>query len=74
VRTIRKEAYERLKSLLAMDDFDPDEGTALMNELMADDDFGDPLLESYQHYDRIGGLRKVKPVDHSIFRKSGADV
>jgi len=47
---VRKEAYERLKSLLAMEDYDPDEGAALMNELMADDDAGDPLLESYQHY------------------------
>ena len=47
---VRKEAYERMKTLLAIDDYDPDEGAALMNEVMADDDAGDPLLESYQHY------------------------
>ncbi len=49
---VRKEAYERMKVLLAMDDYHPDEGTALVNELMTDDDAGDPLLESYQHYGR----------------------
>ncbi len=47
---VRKEAYERMKALLAMDDYDPDEGAAQINEVMADDDAGDPLLESYQHY------------------------
>jgi hypothetical protein len=47
---VRKEAYDRLKALLALNDYDPDEGMALMNEVMADDDANDPLLESYQHY------------------------
>jgi len=47
---VRRQAYDKLKSLLALDDYDPDEGAALVNEVMADDDGGDPLLESYQHY------------------------
>jgi hypothetical protein len=47
---VRREAYERLKALLAPDDYDPDEGTAYVNEVMAVDDAKDPLLESYQHY------------------------
>lgn len=47
---VRKEVYERLKALLALDDYDPDEGAALVNEAMAEDDANDPLLESYQHY------------------------
>jgi hypothetical protein len=47
---VRKEVYERLKALLAPDDYDPDEGAALVNEVMAEDDANDPLLESYQHY------------------------
>src|SRR4051812_32413705 len=50
---VRKEAYERLKGLLAMDEYDPDEGMALMNEVMAEDDANDPLLESYQHSSSI---------------------
>lgn len=47
---VRKEAYERLKALLARDDYDPDEGMASINEVTADDDANDPLLESYQKY------------------------
>jgi hypothetical protein len=47
---VRKEAYDRLKALLAVDEYDPDEGMALMNEVMAEEDARDPLLESYQHY------------------------
>jgi hypothetical protein len=47
---VRREAYERLKALLALDDYDPEEGAALMNEVMAEDDAGDPLLESYQRF------------------------
>jgi hypothetical protein len=47
---VPREAYERLKGLLALDDYDPEEGTALINEVMAEDDAGDPLLESYQHH------------------------
>jgi hypothetical protein len=47
---VRKEAYERLKALLSLDDYDPDEGLAAMNEVMAEDDANDPLLESYQRY------------------------
>jgi hypothetical protein len=44
------EAYQRIKCLLALDDYDPDEGLGEMNEVMAEDDVNDPLLESYQHY------------------------
>ena len=47
---VRREAYERLKALLALDDYDPDEGAASINEVMAEDDAHDPLLESYHHY------------------------
>jgi hypothetical protein len=37
-------------SELSLDDYDPDEGAALVNESLADDDADDPYLESYQHY------------------------
>ena len=47
---IRRDAYERLKALLAMDDKDPDEGAGAVNEVMAEDDADDPYLESYQKY------------------------
>jgi hypothetical protein len=47
---VRREAYERLKALLALDDYDSEEGAAYVNEVMAEDDANDPLLESYQHY------------------------
>ena len=43
---LRKEAYDRLKAALALDEYNPDEGTELMNEVMAEDDANDPLLES----------------------------
>jgi len=45
-----REAYDRLKTLLATDDYNPDEGTSHINEVMAEDDAGDPLLEGYQRY------------------------
>ena len=47
---VRKEAYDRLKALLSMSDYNPEEGMAYLNEIMAEDDVNDPLLESYQHY------------------------
>ena len=47
---VRRDVYRRLKHLLASDDYDPDEGAALVNEVLAADDANDPLLESYQHY------------------------
>ncbi len=47
---VRRETYERLKALLAMDDYDPEEGAADVNEIMAEDDTHDPYLDSYQHY------------------------
>jgi hypothetical protein len=46
---VRKAAYDRLKALLATEDYDPDEEAAYVNEIMADD-AQDPLLESYQRY------------------------
>ena len=46
---VRREAWERLKALLSLGDYDPEEGTAYVNEIMAEDDANDPLLESYQH-------------------------
>jgi PHD/YefM family antitoxin component YafN of YafNO toxin-antitoxin module len=51
---VRRETYERMKALLALDDYDPDEGAAHINEVMAEDDAGDPLLESYQRYGKNG--------------------
>lgn len=47
---VRRETYERFKALLAMEDYDPDEGAAHINEVMADDDAKDPYLERYQQY------------------------
>ena len=47
---VRRDTYERLKALLALDDYDPDEGAGYINEVMADDDAKDPYLESYQQY------------------------
>lgn len=47
---VRKGVFDRMKALLALDDYDPDEGMALMNEVMADDDANDPLLDSYQRF------------------------
>lgn len=47
---VRREIYERLKTLLAPEDYNPDEGAGFINEAMGDDDAKDPYLESYQHY------------------------
>ena len=44
---VRADIYERLRSLL---DEDMPDISCLMNEVMAEDDANDPLLESYQHY------------------------
>ncbi len=46
---VPREPYDRIEALLAPDDYDPDEGRPLMNEVMAEDDAHDPLLEGYQH-------------------------
>jgi hypothetical protein len=46
---VRRHLYERLKALLS-EDYDPDSGMVLMNEVMAEDDANDPLLESYQRF------------------------
>jgi hypothetical protein len=51
---VRREVYERLKTLLALDDYHPDEGAKYMNEVMAEDDAKDPYLQSYQHFGKIG--------------------
>jgi hypothetical protein len=45
---LREEVYDRLQSLL------PDDAATAMNEVMADDDANDPLLESYQHFAKDG--------------------
>jgi hypothetical protein len=42
---VRKEVYDRLKALLTLDEYDPDEGAAFVNEVMAEDDANDPLLK-----------------------------
>ncbi len=47
---VRKDVFDGLQTLLATDDYDPDEGLAHMNDVMAADDANDPLLESYQPY------------------------
>jgi hypothetical protein len=47
---VPSDAYARLKALLALDDYDPDEGAGHINEVMAEDDAKDPYLESYQHF------------------------
>ncbi len=47
---VRQDVYERLKALITMNEYDPDEGAAYINEIMAEDDAKDPYLESYQHY------------------------
>jgi len=45
---VREDLYRRLESLMA------DDAAAAMNEVMAEDDATDPLLESYQHFARNG--------------------
>jgi PHD/YefM family antitoxin component YafN of YafNO toxin-antitoxin module len=47
---VRREIYDRLKTLLALDEYDPDGGAGFINEVMAQDDAKDPHLESYQNY------------------------
>jgi hypothetical protein len=47
---VRRDAYDRLKALLALDDYDPDEGAGHVSEVMAADDAKDPYLQSYQHF------------------------
>ena len=48
------ERYASFKgaAVLPADDGDAEEGTAYVNEVMADDDANDPYLESYQHYEK----------------------
>ncbi len=47
---VRRETYERLKTLLVLDDYDPEEGAGYIYEVMAADDAKDPYLQSYQHF------------------------
>jgi hypothetical protein len=49
---VRRDGYERFKALLSLDDYNPDEGAAHINEVMAEDDANDPYLDSYQHYEK----------------------
>ena len=49
---VRREVYERFKAILALDEYDPQEGASYINEIMAEDDAHDPYLESYQKYPR----------------------
>lgn len=51
---VRHAAYQQLKAVLDLGEYDPDEGAASINEIMAEDDAQDPLLESYQRYGRHG--------------------
>lgn len=51
---VRRESYDRLRSLLTLDDYDPDEAAGSLNEVMADDDLKDPYLDSYQHFGKQG--------------------
>ena len=37
---------------LAIDEYDPEKGAGFINEVMAEDDAADPLLERYQHYEK----------------------
>jgi hypothetical protein len=37
-----------MKSLLALDEYDPDVGAVHISEVMAEDDAAGPLLEGYQ--------------------------
>jgi hypothetical protein len=46
---VRKELVARLKNALDLGDYDPDEGLAYINEIMAEDDANDPLLAQYQN-------------------------
>ncbi|MGH9676979.1 MAG: hypothetical protein ACRD36_07740, partial [Candidatus Acidiferrum sp.] len=45
---VRREIYNRLKALLKLDDYGPDEGASEINSVMAVDDASDPLLASYE--------------------------
>jgi hypothetical protein len=47
---VRKDLIARLKDALDLGDFDPDEGLAYINEIMAEDDANDPHLAQYQHF------------------------
>ena len=47
---VRKEAYERLKALLSLDEYSAEEGAGYVKEIMAEDDANDSFLESYQHF------------------------
>lgn len=49
---VRRENYDRFKSLLVVDDFDPDEGAGHIDDIMTDDDLKDPSLDSYQDFGR----------------------
>ena len=47
---VRRESYDRLKTLLAADNGDAFDLAGYINDVMAEDDAKDPYLESYQRY------------------------
>jgi hypothetical protein len=47
---VPRSVYERLRALVAFEEFDPEETASEVNQIMSDDDAHDPLVESYQHY------------------------
>lgn len=46
---LRKDVFERVRKLIYDDsEYEPREGMALINDVMAEDDANDPWLDSYQ--------------------------
>ncbi len=45
---VRADLFDRIQAIFEQNMID--DGSALVNEVMADDDLGDPLLETYQSY------------------------
>jgi hypothetical protein len=43
-----EQKWQGLTSALEMSDFEPDEGLAYINEIMAEDDANDPMFVHYQ--------------------------
>lgn len=50
---VRRETYERFKALLSLEEYDPEEGAAYLNEILAEDDTKDAYLERYQHFRQL---------------------
>lgn len=47
---VRQEVHERLKALIVMDEYDPDQGAAHINDVMAEDEARDAYLERYRQF------------------------